>query len=76
LAVLLGEAEVVAATDGQGVGDALLTAVADGLAEELDDACGVGVGLALELALAEVDGVAVAAGPQMPLGMAEGASSV
>jgi hypothetical protein len=59
----------VAEGDGQGV------AVADGLADPLADGVEDGLGLALELALPEGEGLAVAAGAQL-LGATVGASSV
>jgi hypothetical protein len=73
-----GDAEVVADGDGQGVGEALVVTVAAGLADVVGDGfgVGVGVGVALALAVAEAEGVGVAAGAQIPLGIADGASSV
>jgi hypothetical protein len=61
----LGDAELLVLTDGEGLGqgvaDALATAVPDGEAEMEGDALGVGVADGLALADADPDGVAVAA---------------
>ena len=65
----LGDGEVVAVGDGQGVAEALAIAVPDGLAD--DDGVGVGLGFAV----AKPDGVGVAAATQK-LGAGVGASKV
>jgi hypothetical protein len=63
----------VAVGDGQGVAEALGTAVAEADADV--DGEGVGLGVVLDLGVALVDGVGVAAGTQK-LGAGVGASSV
>jgi hypothetical protein len=65
----------VAVADGQGVAEALAIAVADGLADPEAEGFGVGDGVVLLLAVAEPDGVGVAAGMQM-LGAGVGAMIV
>jgi hypothetical protein len=65
------------ADDGHGVGEAPAIAVADGLADGdvVGDGVGVGDAVALLFAVADADGVGVAAGTQK-LGAGVGASSV
>jgi hypothetical protein len=60
------------------VAEAAVTAVADGEADVEAEAFGVAVGEAPALAVAdpEADGEAVVTGAQIPLGIADGASSV
>ena len=65
MALPLGEEDAVGLGDGHGVGDALATAVADGLRDP--DAEGVGVGVDLGLAVADPDGVT--AGRQLGVGV-------
>ncbi len=67
----------VAAGDGQGVADALVIAVAEGLADEDADGDGVGVGDGVGLLFGDADpeGVGVATGAQK-VGAGVGASSV
>jgi hypothetical protein len=64
---VLGDGEGVAVADGDGQGVALapVMAVADGVADREDEGFGVGDGVGLLLAVAEPDGVGVAAGTQM-----------
>ena len=70
----MGDGDVVADVDGHGVGEALLPAVADGLAEALGDGFGETVGVAV--AVADPDGEGVVAGAQKMLGVGVGPSSV
>ena len=65
--------DAVGLGEGHGVGDALVTAVADGLTDPDAEVLGVGVGVALALAVADPDGVETA-GRQLGVGV--GCSSV
>lgn len=62
--------------DGHGVADVPVTAVADGEADVEAEGLGVALGDPLAVAVADPDGDALAAGAQIPLGIADGASSV
>ena len=68
----VGDADAVAVGDGQGVDGALVTAVAEGLAEP--DAFGVAVGVGVGLGFTEPEGMTV--GETQMVGPAVGASSV
>jgi len=57
LGLPLGEADAVGLGEGHGVGDALVTTVADGLRDPEAEGFGVGVGVELGLAAADPDGV-------------------
>jgi hypothetical protein len=65
----------VAAGEGHGLADALVTAVAEGDTDPEGDGVGVGDGVGLAVGVAVVDGVGVAAGTQK-LGAGVGPSRV
>jgi len=73
LGLPLGEADAVGLGEGHGVGDALVTTVADGLRDPEAEGFGVGVGVELGLAAADPDGVEEA---ERQLGAGVGCSRV
>ena len=68
--LLLGEGDPVADGEGQGVGEALLTAGADGLVDVLVDGFGDGV------AVADAEGVGLMVGAQKTVGVGVAPSNV